>query len=120
MAEGLGDALRALTGAMTAPDAPAHAQTLMKLQAGMLDIIHKVTGTTGAPAQPQGAPPMAGAPPGGAPPGGAPPGARPPGGGTNLALLQGGGAQGPSAAAKTSISPDVLRQLAAAGAAGTT
>ena len=114
VAEGMAEALRALSGAMTAPDAPTHAAELMALQAQMLTVFHKVAGTTGAPAQGQ-APP--GAAPPGAPPGGPPPGP-PGGGGTNLALLQGGGGAGPSPAAPSGMSPDMERQVAAMGAAG--
>lgn len=113
VAEGLGDVLRALTSAMTAPDATAHAKTLMDLQARVLTQLHKLTAPAGQPGQPpQGGPP--GAPPGGpqgpqpGQMGGAP-------GGMNLAGLQ-GQPQGPSSAAQSSISPDMLRQLAAAGA----
>jgi hypothetical protein len=110
VAEGLGDVLRALVSAMQAPDATAHAKELMDLQARTLTMIHKFTGTSPQQGQaPQGAPPAAA--PGGPPPGGM---GGPPGG-MNLAGLQ-GQPQGPSAAAQSPISPDMMRQLAAAGA----
>ena len=120
VAEGMADALRDLSSAMTAPDAPAHAQDLMALQAQMLTVFHKVTGTGGAPGgQPGQAPPGAGAPPGAAP-GGPPPGGGPGGpGGMNLALLQ-GGQGGPSQAAKSPMSPEMMRQIASLSAAGGT
>lgn len=116
--EGLGDSLRALVSAMTAPDATPIASELMQLQAQMLTVLHKATGASGAQK-----PPMGGAPPGGPPgAGGPPPGGPAPGalgggpGGTNLAQLQGGGGAGPSGAARSSVSPDMLRQLAASSA----
>ena len=112
-AEGVAAALRALSGAMTAPDAPKFASDLMASQAQLLTVFHKLSGGQAAPgaqAPPGAAPP--GAAPGGPPPG--PPG----GGGTNLALLQGGGGAGPSPAAPTGMSPDMERRVAAMGAAG--
>jgi hypothetical protein len=111
VAAGLGDAWRALAGAMTAPDAPQHAQELMALQAQMLTVLHKVTGAGGQPGAAPGA-----APPG-APPGGAPPGMPPGGGAPNLAVLQ-GGAQGPSQASRSPMSPEMQRQLMQMTASG--
>jgi hypothetical protein len=119
VAEGLGQVLSAITDTMKAPDATQFAGELMKLQTGVLDLIHgglnKAGGQGGAPA-PGGAPP-----PGGAAPGG-PPGAAPGGGGGGglmggLAGLQ-GAPQGPSNAAGNmgGIDPDAMRQMAAVGA----
>jgi hypothetical protein len=121
VAEGLGNVLSAITDTMKAPDATQFAGELMKLQTGVLDLIHGGLNKAGGQ---QGAPAPGGAPPGAAP--GGPPGAAPGGGGGlmgGLAGLQGGPPQGPSAAAGggapssgSGMDPDALRQMAAMGA----
>lgn len=115
VAEGLGNALRELTSAMTAPDAIRYAGPLMQLQTMMLDLIHKTTGVpaAGTPGMPPGAAP------GGAP--GAAPGA--PGGAPNLAMLGGApggpsGAGGPPSASPTGATAEMIRRLVAGAAAG--
>lgn len=118
VAEGLGDVLRDLSSTMTAPDAVQHAPLLMKLQASVLDLYHKVTGMATPPG-------MGGAPSGAGPQmGAAAPGAQ---GGPNVAALM-GGMQGPSAAASvgggmaSGTTAERLRQLvsmAASGGSGT-
>lgn len=113
VAEGLGNALRELVSAMTAPDAIKVAAPLVKLQSEMLDLYHRLSGVPAA-----GTPGEAGA--GGAHPPGAPgaPGApgmpaQPPG----LSLMPGG--LGPSAAAQPSgQTADTIRRLVAEQAAG--
>lgn len=120
VAEGLGNVLSAITDTMKAPDATQFAGELMKLQTGVLDLIHGGLNKAGGQAAGQagGGPP----PPGGAPPGGGPPPGGPPGGGApslmgGLAGLQ-GQPQGPSPAVgnKGGIDPDELRQMASMSA----
>ena len=121
VAEGLGNVLSAITDTMKAPDATQFAGELMKLQTGVLDLIHgglNKAGGPGAPgAAPGGPPPPGGAPPGGGPAPGGPPGAAPPSLMGGIAGLQGQG-QGPSKAAGNmgGIDPEEMRQLVAAGA----
>jgi hypothetical protein len=118
VAEGLGNVLSAITDTMKAPDATQFAGELMKLQTGVLDLIHGgLNKAGGQQAPPGGVPP--GGPPGAPKPGGGPP----PGGGLmgGLAGLQGGAPQGPSGAAgggssPSGMDPDALRQMAAVGA----
>ena len=120
VAEGLGNVLSAITDTMKAPDATQFAGQLMKLQTGVLDLIHGGLNKAGQPGAAPGGPPPPGGPPG-APAPGAPPGAAapPPGGGLlgGIAGLQGQG-QGPSNAAGNmgGIDPEQMRQLVAAGA----
>jgi hypothetical protein len=120
VAEGLGDVLRAVVSCMQAPDAVHFAGPLMKLQTGVLDLIHGqmrggAPGGAPGPAAPGAAP---GGPPGAAPPGGAG-GASPLMGG--IAGLQGGPPQGPSAAVSgmgpsmSGMDPEALRQAALVG-----
>lgn len=107
--EGIGAIVNAIATALTAPDAHGpQGQALMQLLQATLGI--KKMGAQGPPKQ--GGPPGAG---------GAP--AMAAGGGTNLAQLQGGGAQPPSAGAgggpsPTGISADDARR-AMAESAGT-
>ena len=120
VAEGLGNVLSAITDTMKAPDATQFAGELMKLQTGVLDLIHGGLNKAGGQAAPGGPPAPGQAPPGGGPAPGGPPGAAPGGGGGLMGGLAGlqGQAQGPSNAAGNmgGIDPDELRQMAAVGA----
>jgi hypothetical protein len=108
VAEGIGDALRAVVGCQQAPDAVHYAGPLLEIQMKLLDLAHSMSGGGG-----QGGPPGGG----GAPPGG--------GGGSPLmggiAGMQGGPPQGPSQAtsgagpSSTGMDPEQLRQMALMG-----
>lgn len=119
VAEGLGQVLSAITDTMKAPDATQFAGQLMKLQTGVLDLIHGGLNKAGGQAAP-GIPAPGQPPPGGGPAPGGPPGAAPGGGGGLMGGLSGlqGQPQGPSNAAGNmgGIDPDEMRQMAAMGA----
>ncbi len=108
VAEGIGEALRAVVSCQQAPDAVHFAGPLLEIQMKLLDLAHSMSGGGGGgQGGPQGGPPGGGG------------GQSPLMGG--IAGMQGGPPQGPSAAtsgagpSSTGIDPEQLRQMALMG-----